>query len=50
MPLRKDLTTYYKMLEILKDQIKDCKLIYSEGYTYTFMKNKIKTGILWYCD
>ena len=35
---------------IKRSNPKDCKLIYSEGYTYTFMKNKIKTGILWYCD
>jgi len=41
---------YKNVRNVKRSDPKDCELIFNEGYKYTFLKKKISTGTLWFCD
>jgi hypothetical protein len=41
---------YQNVRNLKRSNPKDCKLIFEESYNYSFSKQKIKVGKLWYCN
>tara|TARA_Y100000389_G_C17449328_1_gene513680 strand:- start:282 stop:1865 length:1584 start_codon:yes stop_codon:yes gene_type:complete len=41
---------YQNVRNLKRSNPKDCKLIFDESYNYTFSKQKVSVGKLWYCD
>ena len=41
---------YQNVRNLKRSNPKDCKLIFEESYNYSFSKQKIKVGNLWYCN
>ena len=41
---------YQNVRNLKRSNPKDCKLIFKEGYEYSFSRQKITVGKLWYCN
>ena len=46
----KPLFAYINLRNVNRSDPKDCKLIWDESYNYTFYKNRISVGTLWFCS
>jgi len=41
---------YQNLRNVKRSDPKNCEMIWSDGYYYTFYKKRISTGKLWYCN